>query len=55
MKLLFPDSLRDGLSQSYADTLDAEAKGQFIAGNSADAVEGIMAFVQKRKTAFKGK
>ena len=47
--------LRDGLSQSYADTLDAEAKGQFIAGNSADAVEGIMAFVEKRKTAFKGK
>ena len=47
--------LRDGLSQSYSDTLDAEAKGQFIAGNSADAVEGIMAFVQKRKTEFKGK
>lgn len=47
--------LRDGLSQSYADTLDAEAKGQFIAGNSADAAEGIMAFVQKRKVEFKGK
>ncbi|MBU0825968.1 MAG: enoyl-CoA hydratase/isomerase family protein [Alphaproteobacteria bacterium] len=47
--------LRDGLSQSYADTLDAEAKGQFVAGNSADAVEGIMAFVQKRKVEFKGK
>lgn len=47
--------LRDGLSQSYADTLDAEAKGQFVAGNSADAVEGVMAFVQKRKAAFQGK
>lgn len=47
--------LREGLSQSYADTLDAEAKGQFVAGNSADAIEGIMAFQQKRKTAFQGK
>ena len=47
--------LRDGLSQSYSETLDAEAKGQFIAGNSADAMEGIMAFQQKRKTEFKGK
>jgi 2-(1,2-epoxy-1,2-dihydrophenyl)acetyl-CoA isomerase len=47
--------LREGLSQSYADTLDAEAKGQFIAGNSADAMEGILAFQQKRKTAFTGK
>lgn len=47
--------LREGLSRSYSDTLDAEAKGQFIAGNSADAMEGIMAFQQKRKTEFKGK
>jgi len=47
--------LREGLSQSYAETLDGEAKGQFIAGNSADAMEGIMAFQQKRKTEFKGK
>ncbi|MDZ3832682.1 MAG: enoyl-CoA hydratase-related protein [Sphingopyxis sp.] len=46
--------LRDGLSQSYSDTLDAEAKGQYVAGNSSDAVEGVMAFVQKRKAAFKG-
>ncbi|MGV1683417.1 enoyl-CoA hydratase-related protein [Sphingopyxis sp. NJF-3] len=47
--------LRAGLSQSYADTLDGEATGQFIAGNSADAMEGILAFQQKRKTEFKGK
>lgn len=47
--------LRDGLSQSYSDTLDAEAKGQAIAGGTADAVEGVMAFQQKRKTEFKGK
>lgn len=46
--------LRDGLSQNYSQTLDAEAQGQFVAGNSADAMEGIMAFMQKRKTEFKG-
>jgi 2-(1,2-epoxy-1,2-dihydrophenyl)acetyl-CoA isomerase len=47
--------LRGGLTQSYADTLDAEAMGQYLAGNSADAAEGIAAFLQKRKTEFKGK
>ncbi|ALC11948.1 enoyl-CoA hydratase-related protein [Sphingopyxis sp. 113P3] len=47
--------LRDGLSQSYAATLDAEAMGQYVAGNSADAAEGILAFQEKRKTAFQGK
>ena len=47
--------LRDGLTQDFATTLDAEAKGQFIAGGTADAMEGIMAFQQKRKTEFKGK
>ena len=47
--------LREGLTQDFATTLDAEAKGQFIAGGTADAMEGIMAFQQKRKTEFKGK
>ena len=47
--------LRAGLSQSYAETLDAEAQGQFIAGSSEDAMEGILAFQQKRKTEFKGR
>lgn len=47
--------LRGSLSQSYSDTLDAEAMGQYVAGNSADAVEGIMAFQQKRKAEFKGR
>lgn len=43
------------LEHGLADTLQAEAEGQRIAGNSADAVEGGMAFLQKRKAAFKGK
>jgi 2-(1,2-epoxy-1,2-dihydrophenyl)acetyl-CoA isomerase len=47
--------LRDGLSQGFSTTLDSEAKGQFIAGGTVDAMEGIMAFQQKRKTEFKGK
>lgn len=47
--------LREGLSQDFSTTLDAEAKGQFLAGGTADAMEGIMAFQQKRKTEFKGK
>src|SRR3546814_13821754 len=42
--------LRDGLSQDFSTTLDAEDKGQFIAGGTADAMEGIMAFQQNSKT-----
>ena len=48
-------TMRQGLSQSYAETLDAEARGQYIAGSSADAMEGITAFLQKRPTNFSGK
>lgn len=43
------------LEHGYADTLFAEAEGQRIAGSSADAAEGTMAFVQKRKAEFKGR
>lgn len=48
-------TMRQALSQSYAETLDAEARGQYLAGNSADAMEGITAFLQKRPTSFSGK
>jgi 2-(1,2-epoxy-1,2-dihydrophenyl)acetyl-CoA isomerase len=47
--------LREGLTQDFAATLDAEAKGQFIAGNSADSVEGVLAFLEKRPANFSGK
>lgn len=43
------------LEHGLADTLQAEAEGQRIAGNSEDAAEGGMAFLQKRKAEFKGK
>jgi 2-(1,2-epoxy-1,2-dihydrophenyl)acetyl-CoA isomerase len=43
------------LENSYAEALLAEAEGQRIAGGTADAMEGGMAFMQKRKPSFQGK
>lgn len=43
------------LENSYAEGLLAEAEGQRIAGATGDAIEGGLAFLQKRKAAFKGK
>lgn len=43
-----------GLENSYAEQLLAEAEGQKIAGGTADAREGSLAFVQKRKAEFQG-
>ena len=42
------------MENSYAEALLAEAEGQRIAGGTADAAEGGMAFMQKRKPEFKG-
>jgi 2-(1,2-epoxy-1,2-dihydrophenyl)acetyl-CoA isomerase len=42
------------LENSYAEQLLAEAEGQWIAGDTADAREGALSFVQKRKAEFKG-
>ena len=47
--------LRQGLSQEFSATLASEARGQRIAGNTEDAREGAMAFLQKRKAEYKGK
>ena len=43
------------MENSYSEQLLAEAEGQRIAGSSADAREGILAFLQKRKAEFTGK
>lgn len=44
-----------GLENGLSETLMAEAEGQRIAGSSADAAEGGLAFLEKRKAEFKGK
>jgi 2-(1,2-epoxy-1,2-dihydrophenyl)acetyl-CoA isomerase len=43
------------LDADYATALVAEAEGQRIAGASADAIEGAMSFLQKRKAVFQGR
>ncbi len=48
-------NIAKALDMSYSDALANEAKGQWTAGDSADAVEGAMAFLQKRKAEFQGK
>ena len=42
------------LDGTLPQVLLAEAEGQRVAGASADAMEGGMSFIQKRKPAFKG-
>lgn len=42
------------LEHDYGHAMHLEAKGQRIAGSTADAVEGAMAFLQKRAAVFKG-
>jgi 2-(1,2-epoxy-1,2-dihydrophenyl)acetyl-CoA isomerase len=48
-------NIATALDGSLTEVLLAEAEGQRIAGASADAMEGGMAFLQKRKAEFKGK
>lgn len=48
-------NLARALESDLATTLLIEAEGQMRAGDSADAGEGIRAFLQKRKAEFTGK
>jgi 2-(1,2-epoxy-1,2-dihydrophenyl)acetyl-CoA isomerase len=52
---LMKRTLREGLETGLAATLAAEAAGQRVAGNTADAMEGGMAFLAKRKPVFTGR
>ncbi len=47
-------NIATALDGNLSEVLLAEAEGQRIAGSSADAMEGGMAFLQKRKAEFKG-
>jgi 2-(1,2-epoxy-1,2-dihydrophenyl)acetyl-CoA isomerase len=47
-------NLAAALDADYATALLREAEGQRVAGDSADAREGGIAFLQKRKAEFKG-
>lgn len=47
-------NIRTGLDSDFSTTLHVEAEGQKIAGDSADAHEGMTAFLEKRKAEFKG-
>jgi 2-(1,2-epoxy-1,2-dihydrophenyl)acetyl-CoA isomerase len=49
------ESLNSAMSKSVGDTISNEARLQLICMNSEDAVEGAIAFMQKRAPVFKGK
>ncbi len=51
---LMRQNIATALEMDYASAMTREAEAQRIAGVSADAAEGGMAFLQKRKAEFKG-
>ncbi|MBX9813810.1 MAG: enoyl-CoA hydratase/isomerase family protein [Sphingomonas sp.] len=51
---LMRQGLAAALESDYASALDGEAERQMVAGATADAVEGAVAFLQKRKPVFRG-
>ena len=51
---LIRQGIARAMEQSYAEALAMEATHQLMAGDSADAREGGMAFLERRKAAFKG-
>lgn len=51
---LMRQGISSALESDYATALQAEAERQAVAGSSADAMEGAMSFLQKRKPSFRG-
>ncbi len=51
---LMRQGLARALEQSYAEALATEATHQMIAGDTADAREGALSFLERRKAVFKG-
>jgi 2-(1,2-epoxy-1,2-dihydrophenyl)acetyl-CoA isomerase len=51
---LMRQGIARALEQTYAEALATEAAHQMIAGDTADAREGGMAFLERRKAVFKG-
>lgn len=51
---LMKANMRGGLNTDLAATLAAEAAGQRTAGDTKDAVEGAVSFLQKREANFTG-
>lgn len=47
--------MAQSLTNDYQGQLAAEATAQRSAGRTEDCVEGVMAFIQKREAAFKGR
>ncbi|MBE1555309.1 enoyl-CoA hydratase-related protein [Sporosarcina limicola] len=52
---LIKRSLKDATNLSFEDYLEKEAQGQRIAGLTEDHREGVNAFMQKRKSEFRGR
>jgi len=52
---LMRQGLARALEQTYEEALAMEAAHQHLAGDSADAKEGGMAFLERRKPAFQGR